>query len=106
MCVDIASTRALYEKKLHRMMTQHSQHSVNNKDDAVKYSDSEEEDGEEEEFGMGYHYISPHFVLTSFLLLTCPSCYYGVPIKNRTQYKQTLVYMFLFCFFLCRTRSV
>ncbi|XP_053499704.1 LEM domain-containing protein 1 isoform X2 [Ictalurus furcatus] len=46
----VASTRALYERKLHRMMTQHSQHSVNNKGDG-KYSDSEEEEEEEEESG-------------------------------------------------------
>ncbi|XP_046725040.1 LEM domain-containing protein 1 isoform X2 [Silurus meridionalis] len=47
----VASTRALYEKKLYRMMTQHLQNSVNSKDDAGKYSDSEEEKGEEEESG-------------------------------------------------------
>ncbi|KAG7323100.1 hypothetical protein KOW79_012802 [Hemibagrus wyckioides] len=44
-----STTRALYERKLHRMMTQHSQHSVSNKKDAGKYSDSEEEEEEEEE---------------------------------------------------------
>ncbi|XP_060792885.1 LEM domain-containing protein 1 [Neoarius graeffei] len=43
----VASTRALYEKKLHKMMTQHSQHSISNKDDDGKYSDSEEESGSE-----------------------------------------------------------
>ncbi|KAI5612445.1 hypothetical protein C0J50_1113 [Silurus asotus] len=47
----VASTRALYEKKLYRMMTQHLQNSVNSKDDAGKYSDSEEEKREEEESG-------------------------------------------------------
>lgn len=53
-CVEVASTRALYEKKLHRMMTQHSRHSVNNNDDAGKYSDGEDE--EVEESGMNYYY--------------------------------------------------
>ncbi|XP_053096678.1 LEM domain-containing protein 1 isoform X4 [Pangasianodon hypophthalmus] len=47
----VASTRALYERKLHRMMTQHSQHSVNNKDAAGKYSDSEEEESGSEQLG-------------------------------------------------------
>ncbi|MCI4387453.1 hypothetical protein PGIGA_G00074390 [Pangasianodon gigas] len=47
----VASTRALYERKLHRMMTQHSKHSVNNKDDAGKYSDSEEEESGSEQLG-------------------------------------------------------
>ncbi|XP_047662985.1 LEM domain-containing protein 1 isoform X3 [Tachysurus fulvidraco] len=37
----VATTRALYERKLHRLMTQHS---FNSKADAGKYSESEEEE--------------------------------------------------------------
>ncbi|KAF5903455.1 lamina-associated polypeptide 2, isoforms beta/delta/epsilon/gamma-like isoform X2 [Clarias magur] len=43
----VASTRVLYERRLHRLMTQHSRHSVNNKHDPGKYSDSDEEEEEE-----------------------------------------------------------
>ncbi|XP_059383552.1 LEM domain-containing protein 1 isoform X8 [Carassius carassius] len=48
----VASTRALYEKKLKRLMdssAQASQHRVNGTRDAGLYSDNEEEDGREEE---------------------------------------------------------
>ncbi|XP_060750002.1 LEM domain-containing protein 1 isoform X1 [Tachysurus vachellii] len=42
----VATTRALYERKLHRLMTQHS---FNSKADAGKYSESEEEESGSEE---------------------------------------------------------
>ncbi|XP_062871497.1 LEM domain-containing protein 1 isoform X2 [Trichomycterus rosablanca] len=45
----VGSTRALYERKLQRLMTHDSQHSVNNKAGIGKYSDSEEEEEEEED---------------------------------------------------------
>ncbi|XP_026097854.1 LEM domain-containing protein 1 isoform X2 [Carassius auratus] len=48
----VASTRALYEKKLKRLMdssAQASQHRVNGTRDAGLYSDNEEEDGREED---------------------------------------------------------
>ncbi|KAL0158494.1 hypothetical protein M9458_046570, partial [Cirrhinus mrigala] len=48
----VASTRALYEKKLKRLLdssAQASQHRVNGTRDAGHYSDSEEENGREEE---------------------------------------------------------
>lgn len=48
----VASTRALYEKKLKRLLdssAQASQHRVNGTRDAGLYSDSEEEDGREED---------------------------------------------------------
>ncbi len=47
-----ASTRALYEKKLKRLLdssAQASQHRVNGTKDAGLYSDNEEEDGREED---------------------------------------------------------
>ncbi|XP_053339400.1 LEM domain-containing protein 1 isoform X3 [Clarias gariepinus] len=43
----VASTRMLYERRLHRLMAQHSRHTVNNKHDFGKYSDSDEEGGQE-----------------------------------------------------------
>ncbi|KAM9445899.1 LEM domain-containing protein 1 isoform 1-T1 [Clarias gariepinus] len=43
----VASTRVLYERRLHRLMAQHSRHTVNNKHDFGKYSDSDEEGGQE-----------------------------------------------------------
>ncbi|GAA6111021.1 LEM domain-containing protein 1 isoform X1 [Tachysurus ichikawai] len=42
----VATTRALYERKLHRLMTQHS---FNSKADAGKYSESEEEESGSEQ---------------------------------------------------------
>ncbi|KAL7864693.1 hypothetical protein AOLI_G00161130 [Acnodon oligacanthus] len=45
----VGSTRALYERKLQRLMAHSSQFKVNGTSDAAKYSDSEEDEGEEEE---------------------------------------------------------
>ncbi|KAL6482769.1 hypothetical protein MHYP_G00076410 [Metynnis hypsauchen] len=45
----VGSTRALYERKLQRLMAHSSQFKVNGASDAAKYSDSEEDEGEEEE---------------------------------------------------------
>uniref|UniRef100_A0A3B4BRX8 LEM domain-containing protein n=1 Tax=Pygocentrus nattereri TaxID=42514 RepID=A0A3B4BRX8_PYGNA len=45
----VGSTRALYERKLQRLMAHSSQFKFNGTSDAAKYSDSEEDEGEEEE---------------------------------------------------------
>ncbi|XP_076840411.1 LEM domain-containing protein 1 isoform X2 [Brachyhypopomus gauderio] len=45
----VASTRTLYERKLHRLLEQASEHRCNSTSDARRYSDSEEEGQEEED---------------------------------------------------------
>ncbi|XP_036448237.1 LEM domain-containing protein 1 [Colossoma macropomum] len=45
----VGSTRALYERKLQRLMAHSSQFKVNGTSDAAKYSDSEEEEEEDED---------------------------------------------------------
>ncbi|XP_072553458.1 LEM domain-containing protein 1 [Salminus brasiliensis] len=55
----VASTRALYERKLQRLMTHPSQFRVNGTRHAAKYSDSEEEEGEEEEESSGSEQLGP-----------------------------------------------